>query len=106
MQVHNDECGALKRLMSAPSCDRPADTRSLRLLMRLLLWRWRSVHGGASTRHVSFSELGDLCSDEFLEFEELFAPDVLPPKLSHDLMQISQQARFALLQFHLRRSKF
>ena len=37
--IHEDECASLRMLFAHE--DRPADTRSLRLLMRLILWKWR-----------------------------------------------------------------
>lgn len=37
--IHEDECAPLRMLFAQE--ERPADTRSLRLLMRLILWRWR-----------------------------------------------------------------
>ena len=39
--IHEDECPSLVALFAAPAADRPKDTCSLRLLLRLLLWRWR-----------------------------------------------------------------
>ena len=42
--IHEDECASLRMLFATE--DRPADTRSLRLLMRLLLWRWRCSQPG------------------------------------------------------------
>ena len=42
--VHDDECQALALLRSPPAgIAPPEDTRSLRLLLRLLLLRWRSA---------------------------------------------------------------
>ena len=43
--IHEDECASLRMLFAHE--DRPADTRSLRLLMRLILWRWRCSQPGA-----------------------------------------------------------
>ena len=39
--IHDDECASLRSLFAAPVTERPADSCSLRLLLRLLLWRWR-----------------------------------------------------------------
>ena len=39
--IHDDECASLRSLFAMPAKERPADTCSLRLLLRLLLWRWR-----------------------------------------------------------------
>lgn len=75
--VHADECDALGRLAAAPASDRPRDTRSLRLLMRVLLARWRE-RAGAEPQYVSdegeWWGTGDVAADEFEDVCSLTSP--------------------------------
>lgn len=101
-RIHGDECTALARLARAASCDRPADTRSLRLLMRLLLWRWRSTHCADSEQYFgadgSYWGGGDVLGDEFEDCLTLAAPpdNELPESLAQSFMGAAQAARFFL----------
>ena len=107
-QVHTDECAALKRLAASPvgpgaGC-RPADSRSLRLLIRLLLWRWRLLGGGSdgggglAAGSEWWGEGDALCEESLDDVLELAAPP--PEQLSDALAQaffhMAQQARFVL----------
>lgn len=81
--IHADECAALARLAAAPAAEKPKDTRSLRLLMRLLLARWREQSGEAQyvSEEGDWWGAGDVAADEFEDVMSLTSPldaDELP----------------------------
>ena len=77
-QIHADECSALARLAAAQPDQRPKDTRSLRLLIRSLCARWRSLAQPANEQYIgsdgSWWGDGDIAVDGFEDIDELVAP--------------------------------
>ena len=63
---------------------RPANTASLRLLMRLLLLRWRTASGGQGVDPDHWLGDGDVMADEWADLLALATPpaDLLPQALA------------------------
>ena len=95
--LHDDECAALRLLRDAPAADRPAgETRSLRLLMRTQLWRWRATRRPEDEQYTTeWWGAGDALGDELDDVDDLAAPPddsaVWP-----NLFATAQQARYFL----------
>ena len=124
--IHDDECKALARLKAAPHEDCPKPTRSLRLLMRLLLLRWRDImtarllvpavpatDGGEAGSMMSvspsryFESCGgwwgeeDVMVDDYTDLSTLVEPpeDALTDELAAAFMATAQQV--ARMLYHL-----
>ena len=100
--IHGDECALLKLLEATPPAERPADTTTLRLLGRLLMWRWRARTQLEAGQYMgedgSWWGDGDVLGDDFDDVLELCQPPdgELPDKLATAFLDIAQQARFFL----------
>jgi [histone H3]-lysine4/36 N-trimethyltransferase SMYD len=101
-RIHGDECAMLKLLERTPKSERPSDTTTLRLLARLLLWRWRARTQPEAEHYMaadgSWWGGGDVLGDDFDDVLELCQPpdELLPEKLAAAFLDIAQQARFFL----------
>eukprot|EP00965_Chrysotila_dentata_P246139 6206979-Pleurochrysis_carterae.AAC.4 len=97
--LHADECDALQALGRASEEFRPADTRSLRLLMRLLLFKWRDAQDEDTVQcpesqpgHGWWGE-ADVCADGFDDICGMASAELesLPDHLAAAFMNMSQQ---------------
>ena len=61
-RIHGDECALLKLLEATPLSERPADTTTLRMLARLLMWRWRARTQPEASQHHPFHPLRPIVS--------------------------------------------
>ncbi len=99
-QIHEDECATLHRLARAPTGDgagaRPSDTRTLRMLIRVLFWRRRAMAGTVADEWWGDGDVradGDI--EDVLDLAEPPA-HLLSDSLRRAFVHTAQQARYLM----------